>query len=107
MHYTQTADGKLIAIFQREENISPKAHALFCHVLNAQHVWACRILGRQPKYTVWENYEVGLFTEISKENFELLDQVLQTIPIDREISYATFAGESIYGHCQRYFIPCV
>ncbi len=97
MHYTQTADGKLIAIFQREENISPKAHALFCHVLNAQHVWACRILGRQPKYTVWENYEVGLFTEISKENFELLDQVLQTIPIDREISYATFAGDQYTG----------
>ncbi len=92
MHYTQVADQRLIAIFQSEAAVPAKAVSLFCHVLNAQHIWANRLLGHQPKYGVWENYETALFAEISKNNFELFDQVFQTIPMDKQVTYTTSNG---------------
>lgn len=97
MHYTQIADQKLIDIFQNQKNISPKAHALFCHVLNAQHIWSHRILKQQPKYGVWESYEVERFAEISSTNFKLFDQILKSAPLDEEITYTTSNGDQYTG----------
>lgn len=97
MHYTQIADQKLIDIFQSQENISPKAQSLFCHILNAQHIWGHRILKQQPKYAVWEHYEIEHFAEISKVNFKLFDQILKNVPLDEEISYATANGDKYTG----------
>ncbi|MBC6112539.1 DinB family protein [Pedobacter fastidiosus] len=93
MHYTQVADGKLIEIFQKEQDISPKVISLFSHVLNAQHVWANRILGLQAKLGVWENIEVEHFSEISKQNFKLLGEIFDTMSMDKEITYKNSTGE--------------
>lgn len=64
VHYTKVADGKLIEIFKHHD-VSQKATSLFNHVLNAQHIWACRILGISPKYQVWEVFNIDLFEKIS------------------------------------------
>ena len=93
IHYTKIADSKLIAIFKQHKEISPKAIVLFNHVLNAQHIWASRILGSSPKYQVWQAYGVDLFEQISNENFELLIQIFKTIPLDKEIIYINSIGD--------------
>lgn len=92
MHYTQVADQKLIDIFQDQKPVPAKAIILFCHVLNAQHIWAHRLLGKQPTYAVWESYDASLFAEISKANFELFGQVFDRMPMDQEITYTTSNG---------------
>ncbi|WP_169306908.1 DinB family protein [Pedobacter polaris] len=93
INYTKIADGKLISIFKQHPEVSPKAIALFCHVLNAQHIWANRILGLAPKYQVWQTYGVELFEQISAENFKLLAQIFTTIPLDKEITYTNSIGD--------------
>lgn len=93
LHYTQVADKKLIEIFQSNQNISLKAISLFSHVLNAQHIWANRILNQQPKFGVWDEIEVILFAEISEENFSLFYKIFDTIPLDEEITYKNSKGE--------------
>ena len=97
LHYTQVADQQLIAIFQDQKNISLKAQTLFCHVLNAQHIWANRILGRPAKYGVWDTYGIELFPEISSANAELFDQILENSALEEEISYTTSNGQHYTG----------
>ena len=91
LHYTQVADGKLIEIFKNHD-VSENAIALFNHVLNAQHIWANRILGVSPKHQVWEVFNVDLFEKISNENFELIAQVLKDFSLEKEISYINSKG---------------
>ncbi len=91
VQYTQVADGKLIEIFKHHD-VSEKAIVLFNHVLNAQHIWASRILGVAPKYQVWEVFNVDLFEKISKQNFELIAQVLKNYSLEQEISYINSKG---------------
>ncbi|MBB2146878.1 damage-inducible protein DinB [Pedobacter sp. LMG 31464] len=93
IQYTKIADSKLIEIFKQHQEISPKAIALFNHVLNAQHIWANRILGLLPKYQVWETYGTEMFEQISDENFELLTQIIKNIPLDKEITYTNSLGD--------------
>lgn len=91
LNYTQVADGKLIGIFKLY-NVTEKPVALFNHVLNAQHIWACRILAVSPKYQVWDVFSVSLFEKISNENFELIAQILKNVSLEKEISYANAKG---------------
>ena len=91
LHYTKVADGKLIEIF-KQHKVSENVIIMFSHVLNAQHIWASRILGVAPKYQVWEVFNVDLFEEISKENFDLIAQILKNYSLEKEISYANSKG---------------
>ncbi|PWS27366.1 damage-inducible protein DinB [Pedobacter yonginense] len=93
LQYTKVADGKLIEIFQQNQRVSAKAISLFSHVLNAQHVWAHRILDRPVQQGVWENLEVGCFEKIAQENFNLFAEILNTISMDEEITYKNATGE--------------
>lgn len=93
IHYTQVADGRLIAVFQNHTAVNPAAIDLFNHVLNAQHIWASRMLGIKPKYTVWEKHGIELFAIISKENFDLLQQVVENVPLESGITYAISSGK--------------
>ena len=91
IHYTQIADSKLITIF-KQHKVSENAIIMFSHVLSAQHIWASRILGVAPKHQVWEVFNVDLFEQISKENFDLIAQILKNYSLEKEISYANSKG---------------
>lgn len=91
LHYTHVADGKIIEIFKHHD-VSEKAIALFNHVLNAQHIWASRILGVSPKHQVWEIFTVDLFEKISKDNFDLIARILKDFSLETEISYTNSKG---------------
>ena len=94
MKYTQWADEKLIAVFDQQEVIPEKASSLFSHVLNAQYIWACRILAKGPQFQVWEVHETSTYTKISKTNFTMLAEILKTVDLEKEISYTNSRGES-------------
>ena len=91
IQYTQIADSKLITIF-KQHKVSENAIIMFSHVLSAQHIWASSILGAYPKYQVWDVFNVDLFEKISKENFDLIAQVLKNYSLEKEISYANSKG---------------
>lgn len=93
LNYTQVADGKMIEIFESHQNINPKAISLFSHILNAQHIWSCRILDKKPDFTVWQEHLPTLFASISKGNFKALEYILTNTALDNEIHYSNSKGE--------------
>lgn len=97
MKYTEVADGKIIDLFQQNRPVSEKAIFLFSHVLNAQHTWACRILGIDPAYQVWENHEPDTYAKILAANFEMFDKIVATVAMDKEITYVNTSGNQFVG----------
>lgn len=94
MNYTQVADGRIIEIFGKNETIPAKAITLFSHVLNAQHIWASRILEQASLYTVWEEHSPEAFPSISKDNFELFAFIIENVDLTKEITYSNSSGNS-------------
>ncbi len=93
MNYTQWADEKMISVFDQQSVVPENASSLFSHVLNAQYIWACRILAKEPQFQVWEVHQPHTYSQISKTNFELLDQILKTIDLGSKITYTNSRGE--------------
>lgn len=92
MNYTQVADARIIEVFEKNTFIPAKAITLFSHVLNAQHIWANRIVQRAPLYSVWEEHLPMAFASISKHNFELFAFIFENVDLTTEITYSNSSG---------------
>ena len=97
MKYTQVADGRIIEVFEKNDPIPAKAIYLFSHVLNAQHAWASRVLGRASLYAVWEEHAPQRFSSVSKGNFELFSSILENVDLAKEITYTNSIGDTYTG----------
>ncbi len=92
MKYMQVADERVIAVFGQNAIISAKAVSLFSHVLNAQHIWANRILDRPSLYGVWQEHSPEAFSSISIGNMECFQYILENIDLSKQITYRNSTG---------------
>lgn len=93
MNYTQVADARIIEIFECNATVPAKAISLFNHVLNAQHIWANRILGEASLYTVWQEHFPEAFLSVSTSNYERFKYILENIDLAKEITYLNSSGD--------------
>lgn len=91
--YTELADQRIIEIFRKATTELPDAERLFSHVLNAQHIWAQRILSKKPVYGVWDIHPKEKFESFSLENFKLIKEALNIHPLDQRILYSNSRGD--------------
>lgn len=91
--YSHHANQQIAEILLEQPNaISERAHKLFCHILNAQHIWNQRIKGAAPRYAVWDLRPAA---QLGTLNDELLRESLELLPqSDRLIRYTNTKGES-------------
>jgi len=93
INYTELADGRIIEMFKLATIELPDAERLFSHVLNAQHIWAQRISGKNPLYGVWDIHPKKNFESLSADNFKLLRAALNNHPLDKRILYTNTRGD--------------
>ena len=92
LRYTEVADNLVIDVL-RYSDPPEKAMALFSHVLNAQHIWASRIMNTEILYAPHQLHPVELLAEISGNNFRMLRKILDEDSPERQVSYSNTAGE--------------
>lgn len=93
INYTKVADDKLATIFEANPNIPEKALSLFNHVLNAQHIWAKRILNETPIYAVWATHQSSEFAGIIEANHKLFTHILAAVSLTQTITYHNTQGK--------------
>lgn len=91
IHYTAKADQMII--FELIKHTLPQANDLFNHTLNAQHVWACRMLGKEPDFIVWETRNKEDFLDTSNKNIEMLLHIHENIALDANVKYLNTKGK--------------
>lgn len=94
INYTRVADERMRAIFEQHQVVPAKALTLFSHILNAQHIWANRILGNTPIYGVWEEHLLVSLRGIADDNMRLFTAILETVDLQKEIAYGNSSGRS-------------
>ena len=91
--YTEIADRRVIAAMTAGDP-SDRARYLFSHILNAQHIWARRVLGEAPQYGVSELHPMEEYESISAANISDLRRIRSEVPGNRTIRYTTSLGET-------------
>lgn len=92
LKYTALADQKIIEIFRQRPDAGDQAILLFSHILNAQHIWAHRMLYTIPQFERMQVHSHDRLSGISERNTEALRLIFDTLPSDQEINYSNSDG---------------
>lgn len=78
-------------ITENKDLIPDESYQLFCHVLNAHQVWNSRILNQVP-FGVQQVHVLEDCKAIDYTNFENTRLILETIDLDKQITYRRSTG---------------
>src|SRR5882762_9108117 len=92
INYTSLADRKMIETFLTANKSLPDAEKLFCHILNAQHIWIKRILSEEPEYERFDIHPMESYKKIHLLNIEQLLNILHTRNLEELIVYKDSKG---------------
>lgn len=94
LEYNQHANQLTIDLLVKNALVSPpKANELFSHIINAHHVWNSRIHGKRNFFGIWQKHSPEVFEEMNDENYLVSKKILETIELDRIITYKNTTGE--------------
>jgi len=93
--YSHHFNQELSQVFlDNPEKVSEKALNLFCHTLNAHHIWNNRIEFKQTDYAVWQIHATKDFKLIDLHNFKQTLQILNSSDLTQIINYSNSKGET-------------
>lgn len=88
-HFNQ----KLAEEIEKNVDVLPKStYELFCHVLNAHHIWNARIAGVVPLFAVQQVHLAQELRSIDVTNYESTLKILDTVALEKVIEYKTSKG---------------
>jgi uncharacterized damage-inducible protein DinB len=83
----------LLDEFKKHEGKLPaRTYPLFCHVINAHQIWNARILN-EPTIGVRDVHTIETCRTLDNTNYLNTLQILDAIPLDKEINYVTSKQE--------------
>ncbi|WP_270089946.1 DinB family protein [Sphingobacterium sp. SYP-B4668] len=92
--YSHYYNQQLSAIFVKNSTLGDsKSMRLFCHILNAHHIWNSRLLGNAIQYNIWDVHSESLLSEIDAENFRNTGYILSNLDLQNMVSYQTMKGQ--------------
>lgn len=93
LDYNFDCNKRLIKECSKQEHVSDKSIKLFSHILNAHHIWNCRILEKEATYGVWDIHAIKDWEDIHYENqrssFEI---VTNADGFEKRINYKNSKG---------------
>jgi uncharacterized damage-inducible protein DinB len=79
---------------QYGSKVPDKIFVTLSHILNAQHVWNCRILGIQEIFGVWLLHKLSEMDQINQDLFAQSRSILEEKDFSEVIAYKTSKGDS-------------
>ncbi|WP_149274048.1 DinB family protein [Pareuzebyella sediminis] len=92
--YNFYCNKKIIEVCTALDVVPEKSHRLFCHMLNAHHIWNARIWKQQPEYKVFQLHDVKDWGDIHYENQRSSFEITSSIEdFDRRVDYDDSKGQ--------------
>lgn len=68
LDYNFYCNKEIINAFMVLETVPERSRQLFNHLLNAHHIWNCRILAKPADYDIWQEHPIEQWEDIHYEN---------------------------------------
>ncbi|NNK77009.1 MAG: damage-inducible protein DinB [Maribacter sp.] len=68
LDYNFYCNKELITACDKMDRVPENSLRLFNHLLNAHHIWNCRILGKEADYEAWQEHDIKAWEDIHYEN---------------------------------------
>jgi uncharacterized damage-inducible protein DinB len=95
IEYTYRSNHETILLLEKNESkIFAKTLNIASHLFNAHHIWNQRILGKNPRFGVWDLQQVENLADLNKEELEKSIRILKRFPLSRQITYTNSMGDT-------------
>jgi len=92
-HYNQ----ELVKVFSKNAIIgNERPVKLFSHILNAHHIWNCRIRQQPTGHGVWDLHAITMFQGMEEANYAATLQILEDVKLDMIVAYNNSKGEPFH-----------
>ena len=93
--YSYRSNHETVLLLERNESkISAKTLNIVSHLFNAHHIWNQRILGKLPRFGVWDLQQIENLGELNKESFEDSKRILKRAVLSKKIAYSNSMGDT-------------
>lgn len=93
--YNYHINQNLAETFTAHSNkLSVNSVKLFSHILNAHHIWICRIEANQNLFDVWQIHTIEMLQKTDRENYLKTTELLNTTDLSQTIKYTNTKGQS-------------
>ncbi len=91
--YNFYSNKKLIDQCSALEKVPKETVRLFSHVLNAHHIWNCRLLGKPWELEVWQEHPLENWEDLHYENQRTTFEIItNTDDFEKRKNYETTEG---------------
>jgi uncharacterized damage-inducible protein DinB len=92
--YNHHMNMKILAFISDAFDIIPeKSIQLFSHILNAHHIWNCRIQSETPQFGVWDPQTLITMSTTNMHNYEISLKIIQEMDINQTVVYKNTQGQ--------------
>lgn len=92
--YNHHMNMKILAFISDAFDIIPeKSIQLFSHILNAHHIWNCRIHSETPQFGVWDPQTLITMSTTNMHNYEISLKIIQEMDINQTVVYKNTQGQ--------------
>lgn len=93
--YQYQCDQELVKSFRAKGDLpSSKLRTLLSHIINAQHVWNHRIMGKPSRLGIWDEHRLDDIADLDHENREHSLWILEHKEGEDPIFYKNSKGEA-------------
>lgn len=93
--YSYRSNYETVLLLEKNESkISAKTLNIVSHLFNAHHIWNQRIIGKPPRFGVWDLQQIENLGELNKESFENSKRILKRVALSKKITYTNSMGDT-------------
>jgi uncharacterized damage-inducible protein DinB len=93
--YNRVRNREMIVLcMNNEADVPEKTIQLFCHNLNAHHIWNQRILGKESRFGVWDFHIINSWNSLDKKNYEDSMEIIASGDLERIITFKDSKGDA-------------
>ena len=93
--YNRVHNRELIVLCMNNEiDVPEKTIQLFCHCLNAHHLWNQKILNQNGRFGVWDFHIINSWNSLDQKNYEETMDIVQSRDLNETIHFKDSKGES-------------
>jgi uncharacterized damage-inducible protein DinB len=82
----------IVCLEEQEDLLSPFAKKSISHIINAHHIWNCRLANNRAQSELWDELPVYFLQRLHQQNYNETIDFLEKFELNEKINYHSSEG---------------
>lgn len=79
-------------IEEQEDKVSPFVLKSISHIINAHHIWICRLLNKKAESELWDLLPISYMDRLHEHNYQETIDFLEKYELNEKVNYHSAEG---------------